>query len=363
MTDPMGEREWSLKAFRRGPLAGAMLGFLLSSCSWTENAQVDALAWSPDGKVLASGGGGRTQNNFILGGWWVNYGDVLLRNPESGQDLRRLSGHDHPVKSVAYGPDKKLLFSGSFDGSTRVWDPASGELRGTIREGEPKQMVGGGHVALDPQGMWLATSNSWFWDTPSAQAAGWSSIALFRAQTGKLECRLSGHTRAIQSLAFSPDAKTLVSGSLDRTLRTWSIPEGKPLLTLTGHRGPVYSVAWSPDARLIASASGDRTITLWDAQSGAEKVTLVGHSGPVASVQFSPDGTVVASGGGDRSVRLWDPNSGRELRSLSGHVGVVLAVAWSPDGTRIASAGGVGDNSVRIWDASTGKQLRVLHGH
>jgi WD40 repeat protein len=336
---------------------------MLSSCSWTENAQVDSLAWSPDGKVLASGGGGRTQKHFILGGWWSNYGDVILRNPESGEDLRTLSGHDHPVMSVAFGPDEKLLFSGSFDGSTRVWDPASGELRGSIREGDPKQMVGGGQVALDLQGRWLATSNTWFWSTPSMQAGGWSPIALFHAGSGKLECRLSGHTKAIQSLAFSPDGKTLVSGSLDRTLRTWSIPEGKPLLTLSGHRGPVYSVAWSPDGRWIASGSGDRTITLWEAESGEEKATLVGHSGPVASVQFSPDGSVLASAGADRTIRLWDPKSRAELRTLSGHEGTVLAIAWSPDGTRIASAGGAGDNSVRLWDPRTGKLLRALHGH
>jgi WD40 repeat protein len=333
----------------------------LAAC-YTVNAQVDSVAFSPDGETLATGGGGRSESNFLIGGTWKNYGTVTLWNARTGAELQTLSGHDHPVMAVAFSPDGKEIASGSYDGTTRFWGLPTGNTLRTVKS-DSERMVGGGFVALSPDGRWLATSNTYRWATPFMEASGWSAIALFDVASGKVGCRLSGHKKAIEGLAFNPTGETLASASLDGTIRTWSIPGGAERVTILGHKGPVFSVAFSPDGRQIVSASGDRTVAVWDAHDGRELLTLIGHTAAVVSVALSPDGKTIASGSADRTIRLWERETGKELLVLKGHSGMVRSVAFSPSGRLLASGGAWGDNTVRIWEVESGKEVRVLHGH
>ncbi len=120
--------------------------------------------------------------------------------------------------------------------------------------------------------------------------------------------RLEGHTSSVSSVAFSPDGKTLASGSTWE-IRLWDVETGQVKHTLTEHSDRVYSVAFSPDGKTLASGSWDNTVRLWDVETGQVKITLTGHSDNVWSVAFSPDGNTLASGGGDGTVLLWDTSA------------------------------------------------------
>src|SRR3989338_4936892 len=99
-----------------------------------------------------------------------------------------------------------------------------------------------------------------------------------------------GHSGEVHAVAFSPDGRTLISGSYDHTLKLWDIASGREIRTLIGHAENIYAVAFSPDGRTIISGSGDNTLKLWDVTSGRELITFSGHSGRVGAVAFSPDG-------------------------------------------------------------------------
>ncbi|MBW4446485.1 MAG: CHAT domain-containing protein [Spirirestis rafaelensis WJT71-NPBG6] len=173
--------------------------------------------------------------------------------------------------------------------------------------------------------------------------------------------RLQGHSESVNSVAFSPDGKTLASGSSDKTIKLWDVATGSPKQTLTGHSEWVNSVAFSPDGKTLASGSGDKTIKLWDVATGKLSQTLTGDRNLVFSVAFSPDGKTLASGSEDKTIKLWDVATGKLSQTLTGHRNVVISVAFSPDGKTLAS--GSEDKTIKLWDVATGKLSQTLTGH
>ena len=278
---------------------------------------MNAVAFSPDGKLLASG----DRENL-----------VTLWEAATGRKVRELRGHTNWIRCLGFSPDGATLASGGTDGTLRLWETATGrELRRFQgHEGEIHALC-------------------FFADGKTLASGGQDmTVRLWEVATGRELRRLQGHENRVHGLAVSPDGVTLASGSIDKTLRVWDAASGRALLKLKGHDGDVASVAFSPDGKTVATASDDGTLRLWAAATGRELMKLEGHDGRVLSVAFSPDGGILASAGYDHTVRLWEPATGKELVKLDGHEGPVLSVAFSPDGRRLASGGC--DVTCLVWD-------------
>lgn len=201
---------------------------------------------------------------------------------------------------------------------------------------------------------------------PQQKAEASGSWELWKGHVGELG-RFKGHERGVCGVAFCPDGRTALSGSLDDTVRLWDLRIGKVLHCFKGPQTPiasmVYSVAVSPTGRyaLSGSSDADKVLRLWDLKERKEQDALRGHMDAVYAVAFSLDGRYALSGGLDRTVRLWDLKDATEQHCFQGHKDAVYGVAFSPDGRYALS--GSADATVRLWDRKTGKERHRMTGH
>ena len=295
------------------------------------NDKVNALAWSPDSRSIASGSDDKTLQVWDA----TNVGNVITVNKS------------YSVKSISWSLYRDLIAYGGGDATVQVWNRAGGENSYTWR-GHSSPITA---VAWSPGSSSIASASYdavvQVWDLPRQQGEVPQS-RFFR-----------GHSGGVRAIAWSPDGAYITSGGKDGTVQVWNVATGECNGTYRGHKDWVNSVAWSPNGKYIASGSWDSTVKVWQGgqpQSGLQQnfpegnvITYHGHSSYIFSIAWSPDGKRIASGSKDGTVQVWDATSGRHIFTYRGHTASVKAVVWSPDGSYIASAGD--DHTVQVWTA------------
>lgn len=273
-----------------------------------DRSNVNSLAFSPDGKILAAGTGDST---------------IKLWDAATGRLLSTLEGHTQSVESIAFSPDGRLLASGSYDKTVKLWDVATRRPVATLN----KQTGAILSIAFSPDGRYLASGSEDH------------TAVLFEVRTGGVALVVDRHQDAVTSVAFSPDSRTLATGSRDKTVRIWDVPYGAKLgyVVFASHEDTVDTIAFSPDGKTLATGSRDQTIKLWRLPDGKLLRMLSGHASAINLIAFSPDGRLLASGSYDQTVKFWDLATGAELKTLTGYGQQVTAIAFSPDGKTLAS--------------------------
>lgn len=276
---------------------------------------VGAVAFSPDGLILASGSKDKT---------------IQLWDLATGKSIRTFPGDSSTVWSVAFDSDGRRLVTGTGFWRVALWDLQTGQL---IRNLDHAASVWS--VAISRDGQLIASGS------------GDKTTKIWNATNGNLIYNLPDHTDFVYSVAFSPDSKTLVSASKDNKITIVDVATGSLIKTLDGHADAVRSVAISPDGKTIVSGAYDETIKIWNLETGELIRSLKGHSDDIVSVALSPDGKFIASGSKDKTIKIWDLATGELLNTLTGHSDEVYVVTFSPDGKTIAS--GSKDNTIKLW--------------
>lgn len=343
--------------------------------------RVPGVAFSPDGKAVASSGGK----------------DIHVWDAATGKLLHTLVGHTAPARGLAYGPDANTLVSGDDDRRVIVWDVKTGKPAHTFPEQAQRVeavAVGGGgkliasinaagELTVYPLGGDAKTS---LLSAPVTDGGAAGYGVAFVAGTGSvITCggdhrakmtagpdpagsnpgsgatvrTYTGHAGKLNALGVTPDGKLLVTGSDDKTVRVWDVAGGKQLFTFQGHTDAVTAIAVRPDGRQAASGCDDGSIRLWPLAATDEHRASTEATDFVWSVAVSPDGKRIAAAGADRTVRVYDALSGKLTKTLTGHKGAIPAVTFVGNAA-VASASG--DRLVKVWDISSGNSAD-LAGH
>jgi WD40 repeat protein/serine/threonine protein kinase len=297
---------------------------------------VYAIAFSPDGRVIATATGGP----FSVGKGGPN---VELWDRETGQRLRSLRGTKHHIWSLAFSPDGTKLAVGGRNsplGSPQVMvlNAKTGAILWSRQEQELPQAMS---VVFSPDGTLLAAG---FGEYSERRV---HSFKLYDSATGQTAATYPGPKGGVNALAFDRTGRHLAVAGSD-IVEIWDVVAQRRIHELRGHFQWVYFVAFSPDGKWLATGGWDRTIKLRDAATGEERLTIFAHEGFVLDLAFSPDSRCLASSSEDRSVRLWEIPSGRLIAVFHGHTYFVQTVAFAPDGRELASGGLEG--TMKVWD-------------
>ena len=287
---------------------------------------VTALAFSPDGKLLASSG----------------YHEILLWNPDDGKLVRRITNVAERVYDLKFSSDGKTLAAAAGTpaqiGELKLFNVEDGKLLGDFGVSDDAFFA----VAWSPDGKKLAS------------AGADRTIRVFDIATGKEELSIEDHADWVMGLAFSPDGTKLASASRDKTSKVFDAKTGDSLVTFNGHGDSVYGVAFTPDGKQIVTGGADKQIRVWNVGDAKEARKIGGFGGDIFHLEVTKDGDVFTACA-DKNARQHKLSNGQALKTYSGHADWVYAVAYSPATNKAAT--GTYNGQIHIFNTQDGKQL------
>jgi WD40 repeat protein len=284
---------------------------------------VRAVAYSPDGRTLVSGGSDQT---------------IRLWDLDTLRERTTLHGHTDGVLCVAYARDGNTIASGGFDRGVRLW-PTAADGENTVLARARHAVTG---LAFSADSNILVTAS----DRMRSDESGEPTLRGWRVSGSSQAILLWGlYTAAVSSLAVSPQGQLLVTGFRNGTVIVSKVPQGAEEKRVP-FRSAVYALAFHPDGHTLAVGEG-LNVALWPVDLSQAQGVLIGHTRIVECVAFSPDGRTVMSGAQDETVRFWDAASGRPLAVFDWGMGRVYGVAFAPDGMTAAAAG---EKGIVLWD-------------
>jgi RNA polymerase sigma factor (sigma-70 family) len=310
--------------------AGALLR--LGSLRLRHRDTVRSVAFTPDGKLLATAGWGRT---------------IPLWDPATGKEVSQIDGPTKGVNCIAISSDGKLLAGAGLDHIIYLWDAATGKEVRRLESGADAEQSQLNVVAFSSKGDRLV------WADPKA-------VRLWDVASGK-PLHVFTMDNAVCAATFSPDGRTVAAGGGDNTVRIWDVENGQQLHHLKGHDAYIQGLVFAKDGKTLVTTSGQGAAVLWDTTTGQRIKPPAGtdYRGNIAA--FSPDGTILALAGVDRIIRLFDWKTGKELRKLRGRSDHAVALVFSPDGATLACASA--ESAIHLWEVATGKPRLVSPGH
>lgn len=250
---------------------------------------VEAMAYSPDGKLLATG----------------SFQELTLWETEKWTVKQRVTGFADRVVAIAFSTDGKYLATGggapTEDGEIRIYETATGKLVQDIKNGHSDTVFG---VAFSPDGKLLATS--------SAD----KFVKVFEVPGGKYVKSFEGHTNHVLDVGWTPDGKKLVSAGADNFVKVWDYEKGEKARDIQGHQKQVTRIAFLAKQPQFLTASGDATVRMWNADNGGTMRQFSGNTDFVYAVACSPDGAIVAAGGEEGVVRLYNGTNGQLVKAM-----------------------------------------------
>ena len=318
----------------------------LGSARLHQGGTVAALAFSPDGKVVASCGGDDAAEDRAIHLW-----DVA-----SGKEVGCFPGYDR-LFLLGFSPDGKRLASAGMGTSVRLWDVATGKEWCRCGDDTPLTISA---LAFSPDGKLLAGI--------CGQQAG-HSVTLWDTATGKVVRDWKGKEREMWSVVFSPDGAILATAGPENALHLWDVATGTEQRHIEVDKGKKYPrpLAFSPDGKMVALANDDNTIHLWEPATGRELPPLRGHKGQIKRLAFAEGGKTLVSASADRTIRYWDTTRAKELQAAtiaSDRGENFWIMALSPDEKVVATGSSWGfGNTIRLFDTTNGKPLHARDGH